>query len=92
MLDLAIILVLVLMNGVLAGTEIAVLSTRRPLLSAQAQAGDVRAQRVLSLRDNPSAFLSTIQVGITLVGILAGAVGGADAVRYLAPFIATGTR
>ncbi len=88
MLDLAIILVLVLMNGVLAGTEIAVLSTRRPLLSAQAQAGDVRARRVLSLLDNPSAFLSTIQVGITLVGILAGAVGGADAVRHLAPFIA----
>jgi putative hemolysin len=88
MLDLAIILVLVLMNGVLAGTEIAVLSTRRTLLSAQAQSGDVRARRVLSLLDNPSAFLSTIQVGITLVGILAGAVGGADAVRYLAPFIA----
>ncbi|NIN63417.1 MAG: DUF21 domain-containing protein [Anaerolineae bacterium] len=88
MVDLAIILALVLMNGVLAGTEIAVLSVRRPLLSAQAEAGEVRARSVLSLLDNPSAFLSTIQVGITLVGILAGAVGGADVVRRLAPFIA----
>lgn len=88
MVDLAIILVLVLMNGLLAGTEIAVLSVRRPLLSAQAEAGEVRARSVLSLLDNPSAFLSTIQVGITLVGILAGAVGGADVVRRLAPLVA----
>lgn len=88
MVDLAIILVLVLINGLLAGTEIAVLSARRPLLSAQAQAGDGRARSVLALLDNPSAFLSSIQVGITLVGILVGAFGGADAVRHLAPVIA----
>jgi len=88
MVDLAIILVLVLMNGLLAGTEIAVLSARRPSLSAQAEAGDGRARSVLALLENPSAFLSTIQIGITLVGILAGAVGGADAVRHLAPFFA----
>ncbi len=88
MVDLAIILILVLMNGALAGTEIAVLSTRRPLLAAQAEAGDGPAQSVLSLLEDPSEFLSTIQVGITLVGILVGAFGGADAVRYLAPVIA----
>ncbi len=88
MVDLAIILILVLMNGALAGTEIAVLSARRPLLSAQAEAGDRRARSVLSLLENPSAFLSTVQVGITLVGILVGALGGADAVRRLAPVIA----
>ncbi|TKJ30776.1 MAG: hypothetical protein CEE40_03700 [Chloroflexi bacterium B3_Chlor] len=88
MVDLAIILVLVLANGLLAGTEIAVLTARRPLLSAQAEAGDGRARSVLSLLDNPSAFLSTIQVGITLVGILVGALGGADAVQHLAPVIA----
>lgn len=88
MVDLAIILILVLINGVLAGTEIAVLSARRPLLSAQAEAGDRPAQSVLSLLENPSRFLSTIQVGITLVGILIGAFGGADAVRRLAPVIA----
>ncbi len=88
MVDLAIILILVLINGALAGTEIAVLSARRPLLSAQAEAGDRPAQSVLSLLENPSRFLSTIQVGITLVGILIGAFGGADAVRRLAPVIA----
>jgi putative hemolysin len=82
-----VILLLILMNGLLAGTEIAVLSARRPLLQTQARSGDVRAQRVLGLLEDPNNFLSTIQIGITLVGILAGAFGGADAVRYLAPLL-----
>ncbi len=88
MLEILIILCLILINGLLAGTEIAVLSARRPLLLSQAQAGDSNAQRVLRLLDSPNTFLSTVQVGITLVGILAGAFGGADAVRYLAPRLA----
>jgi putative hemolysin len=82
-----VILLLILMNGLLAGTEIAVLSARRPLLQTEASSGDVRAQRVLELLDDPNNFLSTIQIGITLVGILAGAFGGADAVTYLAPVL-----
>jgi len=82
-----IVLLLILANGLLAGTEIAVLSMRRPLLQSQAEAGDPRAEYVLRLLENPSAFLSTIQVGITLVGILAGAFGGANLVRYLEPFL-----
>ena len=86
--EILIILLLVLTNGLLAGTEIAVLSARRPLLLSQAQSGDKGAQRVLSLLDKPSTFLSTIQIGITLVGILAGAFGGADAVHYLVPRLA----
>jgi putative hemolysin len=88
MAEILIILSLILINGLFAGTEIAVLSARRPLLQSQAQAGDIKAQRVLHLLDNPNTFLSTIQIGITLVGILAGAFGGADAVRYLAPRLA----
>lgn len=88
MVEILIILSLILINGLLAGTEIAVLSARRALLVSQAQAGDSTAQRVLNLLDRPNIFLSTIQVGITLVGILAGAFGGADAVRYLAPRLA----
>lgn len=88
MAEILIILVLILINGLLAGTEIAVLSSRRTLLLSQALDGETRAQRVLDLLDDPSTFLSTIQVGITLVGILAGAFGGADAVRYLAPRLA----
>ncbi|MFX0121795.1 MAG: hemolysin family protein [Candidatus Hodarchaeota archaeon] len=87
--EILIILFLVIINGLLAGTEIAVLSARRPLLLSQAKTGDKGAQSVLSLLDTPNAFLSTIQVGITLVGILAGAFGGADAVHYLVPRLAT---
>jgi putative hemolysin len=87
MAEIVIILLLILINGLLAGTEIAVLSARRPLLLAEARAGDGRARQVLRLLDDPNAFLSTIQIGITLVGILAGAVGGADAVQYLAPLL-----
>jgi putative hemolysin len=87
MAEALVILLLILMNGLLAGTEIAVLSARRPLLVSEAAAGDRRAQRVLGLLDDPSAFLSSVQVGITLVGILAGAFGGADAVRYLGPLL-----
>ena len=74
MAELLVILLLILLNGLLAATEVAVLTVRRPLLQSQAEAGDPRAQGVLHLLDNPNAFLSTIQVGITLVGILAGAV------------------
>ena len=88
MAEILFILLLILINGLLAGTEIAVLSARRPLLLAQVRAGDGRARQVLRLLDDPNSFLSTIQIGITLVGILAGAVGGADAVRYLAPRLA----
>ena len=89
MAEILIILLMILMNGLLAGTEIAVLSARRPLLLAEAMAGDGRARQVLRLLDDPNSFLSTIQIGITLVGILAGAVGGADAVQYLAPRLST---
>jgi putative hemolysin len=87
--EILLIFALILINGLLAGTEIAVLSARRPLLLSQAKSGDKGAQQVLSLLDTPNAFLSTIQVGITLVGILAGAFGGADAIQYLVPRLAT---
>jgi putative hemolysin len=85
MAETLIIIFLVLINGMLAGTEIAVLSAPRALLVSQAEDGDRKAARVLRLLDNPNAFLSTVQVGITLVGILAGAFGGASVVRYLVP-------
>jgi putative hemolysin len=87
MIEPLIILLLIVINGLLAGTEIAVLSVRHTLLMSQAEAGDGRAERVLSLLENPNAFLSTIQVGITLVGILAGAFGGASIVGHLGPYL-----
>ncbi len=85
--EILVILLLILANGLLAGTEIAVISSRRALLIAESEAGDRRAESILDLLDNPSAFLSTIQVGITLVGILAGAFGGAAIVKHLSPYL-----
>jgi putative hemolysin len=77
-LEIAVILVLVLINGVFAGTEAAMIAARRGRLQQSADAGDQNAAAALSLQEDPNLFLSTIQVGITLIGILAGAFGGAS--------------
>lgn len=82
------ILLLVLLNGVLAMSEIAVFSSRSARLSARADAGDKGAQAALALIDSPDRFLSTVQIGITLVGILAGAFGGATVGRQLGEWYA----
>ncbi len=76
-LEVAIVLVLVVMNGILAMSEIAIVSARRARLQHRAEAGDSRAATALDLADEPNRFLATVQIGITLVGILAGAFGGA---------------
>lgn len=75
--EITIILVLIIINGILAMSEIAVVSSRKARLQQLASKGDERAQSVLDLANEPNRFLSTIQIGITLVGILAGAFGGA---------------
>ncbi len=73
--DIALLLFLIVLNGVFAMSEIAVLSAREARL--QKMAGERRrgAASALRLKNNPAAFLSTVQVGITMVGILSGAVG-----------------
>jgi putative hemolysin len=71
------IILLVLANGVFAMSELAVVSSRRARLQRLAVAGDARARAALALADSPDRFLATVQIGITLVGILAGAFGGA---------------
>lgn len=75
--EVAIILLLLVANGVFAAAEIAVVTARRVRLEQRASQGDARAARALELSRNPTSFLSTVQVGITLIGILAGAYGGA---------------
>ena len=75
-------------NGVLAMSELALMSSRRGRLEQLAQAGDRGARAALRLLDDPTAFLSTVQVGITLVGILAGALSGATLGRHLADMLA----
>lgn len=75
--EVLLVVVLVALNGVFAMSEIAVVSARKARLQQRADAGDRRAGRALELAEDPIRFLSTVQIGITLVGILAGAFGGA---------------
>lgn len=77
-LEIALVLGLILANGVLATSEIAIVTARRGRLHQQAEKGLPGARTALDLAREPTDFLSTVQVGITLVGILVGAVGGAS--------------
>jgi putative hemolysin len=76
-LEILIVLCLVVVNGIFALSELAIVSARRSRLKAQAEAGRKGARSALALADDPGRFLSTVQIGITLVGILAGAFSGA---------------
>lgn len=82
--DFLVILLLILANGAFAMAETALLSARKARLRARADAGDHKARAALELAKAPGRFLSTVQIGITLVGILAGAFGGATAAQELA--------
>lgn len=73
--DVVLLLFLITLNGVLAMSEIAVVSSRKSRLQKLADDGSPGAQHALALSNEPSGFLSTIQVGITTVGILSGAIG-----------------
>ena len=75
--EIAVVLVLITLNGLFALSELAVVSSRRSRLKALAQAGRSGANRALALASDPSRFLSTVQIGITAVGLVAGAYSGA---------------
>ncbi|WP_066517313.1 hemolysin family protein [Sphingobium cloacae] len=76
--DLFIILALVALNGVFAMSELAIVSARKPRLQAMEKAGRRGARSALALASDPGKFLSTVQIGITLIGIIAGAYSGAS--------------
>ncbi|MBX3176838.1 MAG: HlyC/CorC family transporter [Candidatus Hydrogenedentes bacterium] len=80
--EILLLFALILGNGVFAMTEIAIVSARRSRLEQLAASGDRGAAEALKLLDDPNRLLSTIQVGITLIGTLAGVVGGA---RFATP-------
>lgn len=82
------VLLLLVANGIFAMSELAVVSARKARLQRMAEAGDARARAALELANSPDRFLSTIQIGITLVGILAGAFGGATIAEQLGAQIA----
>ena len=87
LLEISIVLVLLLANGVFAMTEIAIVSSRKGLLQSMSEKGDSGAARALKLADSPNRFLSTVQIGITLVGIVAGALGSGTVASKLAEFL-----
>ena len=76
--DVAVIAFLIALNGVFAMSELAIVSAREARLKALAKAGRTGAQTALDLAADPGRFLSTVQIGITLIGILAGAYSGAS--------------
>ena len=88
LLESIIILCLILLNGSLALAEIAIIAARKTKLQNDAEVGVKGAQTALDLAENPTDFLSTVQIGITTVGILAGVFGGATITNHLAQLLA----
>jgi putative hemolysin len=86
--DLIIILLLVLLNGFFAMSEMALVSSRRARLKQFAEEGRRGARSALALAEDPGRFLSAVQIGITLIGILAGAFSGATLAHKLAAWLA----
>jgi putative hemolysin len=74
--DILIILALIVLNGLFSMVEIALISSRKARLESQAAKGDTEAARALKLANHPDGFLSTVQIGITLIGVLTGIYSG----------------
>jgi putative hemolysin len=81
--EFLIILLLILLNGLLSLSEIAIISAKKSRLEQKAKKGNPGAKMALDLANNPSRFLSTVQIGITLVGILTGFFSGASFATYI---------
>lgn len=84
--EMLVILLLLLLNAFFALSEMAIVSSSKPLLRQKAKQGNKRAALALQLAEDSGRFLSTVQVGITLVGTLAGAYGGAKIADKIAPY------
>ncbi len=82
--ELLMIFILILVNAVLAMSEAALVASRKARLQQQAGEGNKSSALAIKLIEDPNIFLSTIQIGITLIGVLAGAVGGATIAESLA--------
>ena len=85
--EVFLIAILILLNGYLAGTEIAVVTARKSHIKQMAESGKRNAKIFLRLKEEPDRFLATIQIGITTVGVLASAIGGAASVRVIEPLL-----
>ena len=89
--QILLLVVLTLINAFLAASEIAVVSINKNRIEQKAEDGDKKAKKILKILENPTNFLSTIQVGITLVNILSGASLADSLAARLAPNIGTST-
>ncbi len=87
-LELLFIFILLLLTGFFAASEIAVVTSRKSYIRKLAEKGSHRAEKLLKLQAEPDRFLATVQVGITFLGALTSAIGGATAVTELEPLIA----
>ena len=85
--DVTLILLLIFMNGFFSGSEIAVISVRRSRIEQLIVEGKTSARIVGRLKDESDRFLATVQIGVTLVGAFASAIGGASAVAYFGPML-----
>lgn len=86
-LETLIIFLLILANGFFAGSEIAIISARRSRIQQLAEEGHAPARAVSRLQGDPDRFFATVQIGVTVVGSLASAIGGAAAVQVLEPLL-----
>ena len=85
--EILIIIGLILLNGVFSMSEVAMISARKSRLSTDAKKGSKAAQKALDLSGNPDRFLSTVQIGITLIGILTGIYSGNKIATDLTDFM-----
>ena len=85
--DFLFLVLLILLNGVFALSEMAIVSSRRPRLQAMADRGSTGAKTALKLLDDPSKLLSTVQIGITAIGVIAGAYGATSLSDNFSPWI-----
>lgn len=86
--EIVILIVLILANGVFSMSEMAIVSARKVRLQQRAEDGNQGAKTALALAAQPTRFLSTVQIGITLIGIMSGAFGGATLSQKIAEFLA----
>jgi putative hemolysin len=89
MTEVFILLVLIILNGLFVMSEIALVSARKGRLESMRNKGDEKAKAALDLAENPEKFLSTAQIGITLISILTGVYSGEKFSEHLKPFIET---
>ncbi len=87
--EIVLIFLLAIANGIFSGSEMAVVSARKVRLEQMMKRGNRKAQQALKLANSPNDFLSAVQIGITLIGILSGTVGGAKLSIRLENFFAT---